>query len=284
MLCRGTAFCVQKTKKTAGGAAATGLSFFTCSHVAAPWRWPKLYPLPWLEHVKEENTRVVLQVTEGRTGRVLERFLMKPQVLHHDKLDVCVLELQDPAQALRQMAKHKLQLEPLVLSDKVPLPGQPVVSPGYAVEKSTTAAEEEIDSATQNSFDIDGQEQEEEEDAVLEDAESGQEIFLDLRTDQEPRKLCISMGNVNQYKDMHSRGFTAMDRILGDGVCGAPLLDLRDDGKCVGLVEGIVPPLKENEKGEEGDKAWEVRRAIAGNGAFIYGKELLELLQKDFPK
>lgn len=59
MLCRGTAFCVEDPR-------ARSLAFFTCSHVAAPWRWPRLYPLPWLEHVKEEHTRCVLHVTEVR--------------------------------------------------------------------------------------------------------------------------------------------------------------------------------------------------------------------------
>lgn len=57
MLCRGTAFCVKQPNDPK-------LYFFTCSHVAAPWKWPKLYPLPWLQHVNEEQARCVLQVTE----------------------------------------------------------------------------------------------------------------------------------------------------------------------------------------------------------------------------
>lgn len=59
MLCRGTTFCVKPSKSKQ-------LYFLTCSHIAAPWRWPKLYPLPWLEHVREENVRCVLHVTEVR--------------------------------------------------------------------------------------------------------------------------------------------------------------------------------------------------------------------------
>ena len=75
MLCRGTAFCVrrpapapqsQSTSKPASSPPPSALAFFTCSHVAAPWRWPRLYPLPWLEHVREEHTRCVLHVAEVR--------------------------------------------------------------------------------------------------------------------------------------------------------------------------------------------------------------------------
>lgn len=280
MLSRGTAFYVHPPAgkgESAGPVAApdSPLYFFTCSHVAAPWRWPKLYPLPWLEHVREEHTRCVLHVTEGRTGRVVERFLLQPTVVHHDSLDVCVLQLQDQAQALRRMAKHGLRLEPLVLSSNVPAPGHPVVSPGFAVEREqqkVVGSEEE--------------DEEEDEAGVLEDSETGETVYLDLRTDQEPRRLCVSMGSVNQYKDRHSRGFAALDRVLGDGVCGAPLLDLREEGRCVGLVEGIVPPLEEGkeEEVEEADptarRVQEVRRAIAGNAAFIYGHELVDLLAK----
>lgn len=271
VLCRGTAFCVREE----GASETSPLYFFTCSHVAAPWRWPKLYPLPWLEHVREEHTRCVLHVTEGKSGRVLERLLLEPAVLHHDALDVCVLRLQDQKEALRRMAKHGLQLEPLVLSDQVPVPGHPIVSPGFALEKIPGAAAAAPIAAEE--------EEDDDEDAgTLEDTESGQEVQLDLRTDAEPRRLSVSLGTVNEYKDRHSRGFAAMDRVLGDGVCGAPVLDLRSEGRCVGMVEGIVPPFTdEGVGGQEKDRAaQDVRRAIANNAGFIYGRELMKLFDK----
>ncbi len=206
----------------------------------------------------------------------MERFLLQPTVVHHDSLDVCVLQLQNQEYAMRQMAKYGLQLEPLVLSSNVPAPGHPVVSPGFAVEREGKGA----GSAHDNSYDDNMA-------GILEDSETGETVHLDLKTDDEPRQRCVSMGTVNQYKDRHSRGFATMDRVLGDGMCGAPLLDLRDDGRCIGLVEGIVPPIEEGKKGEEVEgmepaarKAQEVRRAIAGNAAFIYGRELVDLLAK----
>lgn len=276
MLSRGTAFCVHSHAGKRGGnspvaTADTPLYFFTCSHVAAPWRWPKLYPLPWLEHVREEHTRCVLHVTGGQTGQVVERFLLEPAVVHHNSLDVCVLQLQDQAWAVRRMAKHGLRLEPVTLSRNVPAPGNPVVSPGFAVEREENAI-------------VGKGEEDDDEAGVLEDSKTGETVDLDLKTDQEPRRLCVSMGMVNQYKDRQSRGFATMDRVLGDGVCGAPLLDLRDEGRCLGLVEGIVPPLEEGKEEEVAEtdptarRVDEVRRAIAGNAAFIYGHELVDLL------
>jgi hypothetical protein len=56
MLCRGTAFSVKSDTGRA--------HLMTCSHIVAPWRWPKLYPLPWLKFVNEKHTLIVLHLTE----------------------------------------------------------------------------------------------------------------------------------------------------------------------------------------------------------------------------
>lgn len=272
MLCRGTAFGVRLPQRKSKHAP---LIFFTCSHVAAPWRWPKLYPVPWLEHVREEHSRCVLHVTEVQTGRVLERFLMDSNVVHHDSLDVCALRLQDQEKVMQRMAMHGLPLHPLVLSERVPSSGNAVVSPGFAVERVQRKADDGSMS--------DGEDGEYTE--VVEDLETGGSIRLDLRTDQEPRRLCVSMGTVSHYKDRQARGFAVMDRVLGDGVCGAPLLDLRQEGRCVGLVEGIVPPLEEGAEARQtgsglAGREVELRKAIAGNAGFIYGQQLIDLLEK----
>lgn len=76
-----------------------------------------------------------------------------------------------------------------------------------------------------------------------------------------------------------------MDRILVDGVCGAPVIDLssQQGGACVGLVEGIVPPEGKSGGGDDGVKEG-VREAIAGNAGFVYGAELLRLLDQEEAK
>ena len=57
-----------------------------------------------------------------KTGRPLARLPMYPQVVHHDELDVCVLRLQDEKAALKVMAQHGLELQPLELVEAVPPP------------------------------------------------------------------------------------------------------------------------------------------------------------------
>lgn len=57
ILSRGTAFCV---------ASATGESpvFVTCSHVIAPWRYPKYFQEPWLKFVNEKHIRCTVEIPE----------------------------------------------------------------------------------------------------------------------------------------------------------------------------------------------------------------------------
>ena len=61
---------------------------------------------------------------QGKTGRVLARLPMRPQVLHHDSLDVCLLRLEAEAAALAAMEEHGLRMEPLDLSNALPVAGQ----------------------------------------------------------------------------------------------------------------------------------------------------------------
>lgn len=160
---------------------------------------------------------------------------------------------------------------------------QSIVTPGYVVDK----ASEEDGGPAAFGLDDDGEDGEGDDGAAAlgPHVDMGQGIVLDMTTDQAPRRLCVSMGSVSPYRDARSRGFAAMDRILGDGVCGAPIIDLSSQrgGKCVGMVEGIVPPTAASGAAGGGgggdDKVKDgVREAIAGNAGFVYGAELLKLL------
>lgn len=163
---------------------------------------------------------------------------------------------------------------------------QPIVSPGYVVEKGGSGGDEDGSPAA---FGLDDDDDDDaNRTAVAAEGEDGfvdvgQGVVLDLGTDREPRRLCVSLGQVSPYRDARSRGFAAMDRILGDGVCGAPVIDLSSQrgGTCVGMVEGIVPPSTQQREGAEEDKVKEgVREAIAGNAGFVHGTELLKLLKR----
>lgn len=171
------------------------------------------------------------------------------------------------------------------LTDNRPC-AQPIVTPGYVVEKGG----EEDGGPVAFGLDDDDDDEEEGAAALGPHVDMGQGIVLDMTTDQAPRRLCVSMGSVSPYRDARSRGFAAMDRILGDGVCGAPVIDLSSQrgGKCVGMVEGIVPPAPPaaasssgaagGGAGDDGKVKDGVREAIAGNAGFVYGAELLRLL------
>ena len=81
------------------------------------------------------------------------------------------------------------------------------------------------------------------------------------------------LGSVNKYVDKKDRGFAVVDQTLGDGICGAPVLDR--EGKCLGMVEGVVPPQIKNLHSES-----EVHRSLANNMGFIYGRQLKGLLEE----
>lgn len=154
---------------------------------------------------------------------------------------------------------------------------QPIVCPGYVVPKDQAPKDESLVPTSIDGFDLD-----EDVDGIATIHTLGDgEITLDPSTDREARQLCVSLGSVSEYRDARSRGFAEMDRILGDGLCGAPVIDLssRDGGKCLGLVEGVVPPSLQESEGSRGQVKHEIRRAIAGNAAFIYGNELIKLLK-----
>lgn len=160
---------------------------------------------------------------------------------------------------------------------------QPIVSPGYMVEKEKGAKddEEEDEDGSPAAFGLDSDDDDEEEGAHV---SVGEGIVLDLTTDSQLRRLCVSLGQISPFHDARSRGFAAMDRILEDGVCGAPIIDLSSQrgGTCVGMVEGIVSPSPQQGKADDGVKDG-VREAIAGNAGFVHGTELLKLLKRVEP-
>jgi hypothetical protein len=108
---------------------------------------------------------------------------------------------------------------------------------------------------------------------VRSDAPVVDDSKFDFFTDLDPRVLCVSMGAVSRFRDVRSRGFAAMDRVLEDGACGAPLLN--NEGRVLGLVEGIVPQQRQEQASKVGDEEYKM---VAGNAGFVYASELLELV------
>lgn len=77
--------------------------------------------------------------------------------------------------------------------------------------------------------------------------------------------------------------FARTDEVLSLGMCGGPVLD--EQGKCVGMVEGIVPEDAGAEAGtgagvEAVGEDAEFVRSIRGMAAFASARDLLELVQE----
>ena len=50
---------------------------------------------------------------------------MKAKAIHHDMLDVCIMQLEDEDDALKRMNAHGLMIEALdIAEDESPCPGQ----------------------------------------------------------------------------------------------------------------------------------------------------------------
>ncbi len=95
---------------------------------------------------------------------------------------------------------------------------------------------------------------------------------LNLASDTEERAFKISSGVVNLYMDNMSRGFAQVPDRLKDGVCGAPVLT--STGKCIGMVEGIVPESLENSPLPKN-----LQDLLVNNAAFIQGHQLIKVIE-----
>lgn len=66
----------------------------TCSHVAAPWKWPKYYPDEWLQALNETHTAYSLELRQDN-GIFAYQQLLQPMVFHHPSKDMCAVHF-DP--------------------------------------------------------------------------------------------------------------------------------------------------------------------------------------------
>lgn len=62
----------------------------TCSHVVAPWRWPKLYPDDYLKHVNEKHTHYTIEMRH-ENGVFVHQADLHPRIYHHPTRDLAVM-------------------------------------------------------------------------------------------------------------------------------------------------------------------------------------------------
>ena len=92
ILCRSSAFVLpvhnkEKFKEKS-------LHVITCSHVVAPWKWPKYYPAEWLQAVNESHTYYTVEVRHS-DGVFHTQLDLLPRVYHHPTRDLAVLHFED---------------------------------------------------------------------------------------------------------------------------------------------------------------------------------------------
>lgn len=207
------------------------LALLTSSHIVAPWRWPQYYPQDWVRQVTNDHTRYTLELRELPHWNVIAQFELDSALFLHDTRDVAALRFQDQAEALTGMAAIDVRLATTKFSAEPLGSEDSVVVIGHAI-----LPESDDDNPFRDPDADDCREQEQQE--VV-----GQ---LHLRT-------------ANQ-------AFLRTAHVLGDGMCGGPVLDSGDLTRAYGIIEGIVPA-----DGAHGD--------LNGCAAFIESSQLVPWLE-----
>jgi len=191
------------------------------SHVLAPYLWSDYYPHDWLTVLKQEHCRFQLDVLDG-PGNSLARFALQGHPYHHPEgRDVALVHFQDEKTTLPILKDLGVQVLHMRDAQESQFEkGEDILFDGYAVIE----------------------EEEEKENEEKKSDEDDARTFFPL---QEAGKLAFR-------KD--DRFFATTEQPLPEGMCGAPAVD--SDGKCCGVVEGIVPVTHEN-------------KALAGSAAFM---------------
>ena len=82
----------------------------TCSHSISPWRWPKYYPMDWLQHVNEKHTYYTLEVRHD-DGSFATQLELQPTSFHHKNRDVAALHLENEKDGVKLL--ENLGYDPL---------------------------------------------------------------------------------------------------------------------------------------------------------------------------
>ena len=130
ILCRSSAFVVpvlnrEKFKKD--------FHVVTCSHVVAPWKWPKYYPAEWLQCVNETHTYYTVEIRQD-DGTFYTQMDLLPRSYHHPTKDLAVMHLEHEKSSWEDL--DKLGLDALTLDtatfdgrEKLSFLGHEVVGP-----------------------------------------------------------------------------------------------------------------------------------------------------------
>ncbi len=62
------------------------------SHVVAPWKWPKYYPIEWIQRINEHYCHYSIE-TRDKKGVFISQHDLHPCVYHHPSRDLAVIHL-----------------------------------------------------------------------------------------------------------------------------------------------------------------------------------------------
>lgn len=231
----------------------------TCQHVACPWLFPNYFAdkWDWLQHVSEEFVRHSLQLLEPSDGRVAPRVLLElplaRRVWIHGSRDVAMLALNDELVMHSPEAEKMLHVLELLGSD--------------------------CQQGDELLF-------------------SGHQQFPDQLPDEKDADILRAIQEIGQFpkqvagqfvgKSSRGQAFARSDEVLEEGMCGGAVLD--PQGNCVGLIEGVVPPVSpapvipssaSASEAEAMRATWKMQKALENHVAFIPGTELVEFVNDE---
>ena len=211
------------------------------SHVVSPYLWKEYYPQEWLDLVKNEHCRYALEVFD-EPGKPVAKFALEAEPYHHPEgRDVALMHFKDEGGTLPLLTKLGVDIMHLRGKDSPYEKGDNLTFDGYAV----TEADKDI---------------------PPEEIEEDNRVFYPLK----------QAGSLAFHTN--DRFFATTDIPLPEGMCGAPAVD--DDGRCCGVVEGIVPVDHEN-KELAGSAAFMPSYILGSFVEYVERKMLRELMPND---
>jgi hypothetical protein len=91
----------------------------TVSHLVAPWKWPKLYPDPWLQTIDERHTHYTMEVRYD-DGVFINQMDLLPRAFHHPSRDLAILHLESEDETVQLWQDLGFGTELDILDEKHP--------------------------------------------------------------------------------------------------------------------------------------------------------------------
>ena len=228
--------CSSSSSSAAVGTASSqAYGVLTASHIVAPWRWPKYYPMAWLQYVKATHTKHVLEVRDHASGETMYEALLLPTSRHHKYRDVALLRLDNEVEVVDTLMKDfNVQLLGLSVGGReTVVAGTQLIFHGHKVVPISSSSSSSVGSDVRGNI------------AGVDNPSTNGETILSASDDRVSVPLVVS----GIFRESTSdQGFAATSPVLVDGMCGGPVIVMNNDNPedggeqhpvSVGLIEGV---------------------------------------------